>query len=395
MPPASVPKQKRKKPLTFRNALRLAHLTVGLIAGLVLVVTGITGALMQFEAEINEISRPDLWQVTPTTTPNTLQSLTEKAQAAHPGETFFFYRLPRRPDRAIVLQSAQRRVFADPYTGTLKGDLDRQHPTQMETFFRFVRDLHMTLCAKETGEKVIGASAIFLVLSLITGIILWWPKRLALLRQRLTVKWNSRWRRVNYEAHSAFGFWWTLPLLCMGLSTIYWVFGPNITPLLVRLTKSAPPPRAPRLPLPLAAPNTPLAPVDQFLQSAHDAVPDGIALLMSVPDPKRPGRRPVQAVQVWMKTPNDPMPTGRTTVWVDPYTGKSIRVDTAFQTSPADLVARYNYTFHTGDIAGLPGRIIWAVGALGLPFLFVGGVIIWRNRGAGAKGTPRPQKTPQ
>ncbi|MES2463746.1 MAG: PepSY-associated TM helix domain-containing protein [Armatimonadota bacterium] len=385
---------KRKKPLSFRNGLRLVHLTVGLLAGLVLTVTGITGALMQFEAEINEISRPDLWQVTPTATRVPLQTLKETAEAAHPGETVFFYRLPRRTDRAVVLQTAERRVFADPYTGTLKGDLDRKNPTRMEAFFKLVRDLHITLCSGETGTKIVGFSAIFLVLSLITGIILWWPKRLALLRQRLTVKWNARWRRVNYEAHSAFGFWMTLPLLCMGVSTIYWVFRPNITPLLVRLTKSAPAPRAPKLPASAPVPGTarPAVPVDRYLETAYAAVPGGISLLMSVPDPRRPMVRPVQ---VWMKTPDDPMPTGRTTVWVDPRDGALVRVDSAFQTSPADLIARYNYTVHTGDIAGLPGRILWAIGSLGLTFLFVGGIVIWRSRGAGVKNPPVRKISPR
>jgi uncharacterized iron-regulated membrane protein len=95
--------------------------------------------------------------------------------------------------------------------------------------------------------------------------------------------------------------------------------------------------------------------------------------------------KPEKPVQVRAKFPNDPMPNGRTYVYLDPYTGKVLQLDHAFKTSPASLISKFNYTFHTGDIAGLPGRILWTTAALTLPVLFVSGVLIWRGRGAGAK----------
>lgn len=57
------------------------------------------------------------------------------------------------------------------------------------------------------GKQIVGISTLIFILMLITGIILWWPKKLKHLKQSFQIKWNAKWRRINYDLHSIGGFY--------------------------------------------------------------------------------------------------------------------------------------------------------------------------------------------
>lgn len=41
---------------------------------------------------------------------------------------------------------------------------------------------------------------------LLSGIVLWWPKKRKDLKNRIKIKWNAKWRRVNYDWHNVTTF---------------------------------------------------------------------------------------------------------------------------------------------------------------------------------------------
>jgi uncharacterized iron-regulated membrane protein len=53
---------------------------------------------------------------------------------------------------------------------------------------------------------------------MITGIILWWPKRKSDRKRSFTIKWNGRWRRVNYDLHNVLGFYATAIALILAIT---------------------------------------------------------------------------------------------------------------------------------------------------------------------------------
>lgn len=64
----------------------------------------------------------------------------------------------------------------------------------------------------------------------LTGLVLRWPKRQNR-RQRFSIKWRARWRRVNYDLHSVLGFyalWLGLMLAITGLVWGYNWFGEGL-----------------------------------------------------------------------------------------------------------------------------------------------------------------------
>jgi uncharacterized iron-regulated membrane protein len=54
----------------------------------------------------------------------------------------------------------------------------------------------------------------------LTGAVVWWPG-VARWRRSLGIKWRSGWRRVNWDLHSALGFWLFAFMLMWGISGWY------------------------------------------------------------------------------------------------------------------------------------------------------------------------------
>ena len=93
-----------------------------------------------------------------------------------------------------------RTLLLDPVTATLLGELDDR------SFIRDLQDLHFDLLGGRTGRLVNGVGALCLVAMCLTGAVIWWPGR-ANWRRSLKVDFTRQWKRVNWDLHSAVGFW--------------------------------------------------------------------------------------------------------------------------------------------------------------------------------------------
>jgi uncharacterized iron-regulated membrane protein len=83
--------------------------------------------------------------------------------------------------------------------------------------------LHENLLFGSTGRLVNGAGAICLTLLCLTGAIIWWPG-IKHWRRTLTVNWRAHFARINWDLHSALGFWCFVFILVWGVSGIYFSF---------------------------------------------------------------------------------------------------------------------------------------------------------------------------
>ncbi|MGZ8916437.1 MAG: PepSY domain-containing protein, partial [Methylobacter sp.] len=113
------------------------HLYLGLIAGAILAVVGLTGGILVFYQETQEVLNPELAIVsTPPENHKTLHTLNDivaAAESAKPqGSRFFKVYYPRKPDVAykflyFVRDESQANngdgyyIFVDPYTAQAKG----------------------------------------------------------------------------------------------------------------------------------------------------------------------------------------------------------------------------------------------------------------------------------
>lgn len=111
-------------------------------------------------------------------------------------------------------------VYIDQFSGKVLGVIDLKHE-----FFSIVRPIHQYLLFKKPiGSFIVGFSVLTFLVIIITGFIIWLPKKLKNIRQRLTVKWNARFKRLNWDLHSTFGFYVIPFALAMAITGLVWSF---------------------------------------------------------------------------------------------------------------------------------------------------------------------------
>jgi len=107
---------------------------------------------------------------------------------------------------------------------SISGSLLVFHREYAPTFsVRWLVDFHTNLLAGPMGRLVNGIGALSLVLLCVTGAVIWWPG-ITHWRRSLTVERGARFPRLNWDLHSALGFWCFGFVAMWGLSAVYLVF---------------------------------------------------------------------------------------------------------------------------------------------------------------------------
>jgi len=193
----------------LKKVILFLHRWLGFITGLVVFIVSITGCIFCFQDEIQDAVHS--WRKVepigqPYLEPSALKS---NALSKYPGATanYLYYYGVDRP--ASVIANVPKKgfiyIYLNPYTGKV---LHAEGVT--DNFFEVIEGIHLyLLLPAKIGSLVVGISVILFVLIMITGIILWWPKRKSDRKRSFTIKWNGRWRRVNYDLHNVLGFYAT------------------------------------------------------------------------------------------------------------------------------------------------------------------------------------------
>lgn len=100
-------------------------------------------------------------------------------------------------------------------------------------FFIAVKKLHRWLFMMpenprgglSLGRVIMGTSAMCASLILLTGVVVWWPKSKAMLKNRLKVSTNKGFRRFVYDTHVSLGIYAFIFLFLMALTGPVFSFG--------------------------------------------------------------------------------------------------------------------------------------------------------------------------
>ena len=364
--------------MTFKKAIGKLHLWLGLSAGLVVFIVSLTGAIFTFQDEIRDLTEP--WrkvemQAAALLLPSRLQAA---ALAQHPGvkkaTTWVTYYGPGRSATVYFTDpaGAPTQVYLNPYTGRVLHEQDlRRH------FFSIVQAIHMTLLLPEAVAKwVVGGSVIIFVVMLGTGLVLWWPKRKQERRQRLTIKWGARWRRINYDLHNVLGFYIASIGLVLALTGLFMIFPwlLDSAMLVANGGRTYPQEKA-------------MAKVDtlQAVTAATQPLPDVIYRTVQ--------RRSPGAEMVLI----GPAGTGKDPAYCwayqralhyyhrdeyafHPVSGQLLQAHLHAGRSNGGKLSDMNYDLHTGQILGLGGKIVAFLASLISASLPVTGTLLWWGR---------------
>ena len=350
----------------MRKALLYIHLWAGLTAAIFLLLLGVSGAALAFEDEIDRALNAKLAYVRPQSQSMRLDVITQKLMLRYPGARIQGFELPQRPDVSMFVgltdaSGKRQALFVDPYTGEVLG-----HGEQANQFMAGVHRFHTHLVGGEVGKQVLGWSAILLLALSITGIVLWWPAKL------FRLHWSGSGRRFNFELHNSLGILSSIFLFSFAWTGVCIHWERPVQQLAQKISPAPEPrPAAPQIP----APGTRQLSADRLLEIARGSLPGAAITDLELP------RSAKDAAQLALKFPEDHTPIGRSRMRIDGYSGKVLQLQSSRDLPAAMKYARmWNRELHTGDVLGLPTRILAAFFSLMLPLLAITGPMIWWNR---------------
>ncbi|WP_223216742.1 PepSY-associated TM helix domain-containing protein [Paraburkholderia phenoliruptrix] len=363
--------------LARRRAWLTAHRWFALTFGWVLALIGLTGALLVVSAPVDERIQSAQTRVTApaaaadATRRVPLETIRERLSREFGAKTTLSFLPPHSPDRALAVnlrgKSFRGVVYLDPYTGR---ELARQSANG--GFVATLFWLHSTLALDEAGKPVLAFVASIYLLLLVSGAVLWWPRRGMPMRWRIEL---GRGRtRALLDLHRTIGAVMGVLIAVSAATGAYMAWRP-LNGFVTALAGGTPV-RAPDVP-PASALSTHRAPLDDLMARAQARFPDGDVYLVQAPPLAEANRRPVR---VRLHVPDDPHPNGLTSVWLDPSTG---RILAAQRWNALDLGARIVaviYPLHTGELGGPLLQTLIAVDGVALFALPVSGVWLWWRR---------------
>ena len=215
----------------MKKIFRKIHLWLSVPFGLIITLVCFSGAMLVFENEVNEWSRPDLYYVeTVKESPLPMDKLLEKVATTLPDSVSVTgVSISSDPGRAYQVSLSKPRrasLYVDQYTGEVKGKSERSG------FFMFMFRMHRWLLDSMNpgnegifwGKMIVGVSTLLLVFVLISGIVIWWPRTRKALKNSLKITATKGWRRFWYDLHVAGGMYALIFLLAMALTGLTWSF---------------------------------------------------------------------------------------------------------------------------------------------------------------------------
>lgn len=374
-----------------RRAWVAAHRWLGLGVGAAFALLGVTGSILVFDHAIDEWLNPELLTTEPAGAHRRLDEIVAAARRVLPDRTPTFLSMPRQARGVVVIEfetpaggpaAEVIQVMVDPYTARVLGRRDR-HAHLMAVVY----DLHYRLLLDHGGMTVVGLVGVLLTVSLVSGLVAWWPARggrvrWPRVRHAVRVKWTGGARRVNFDLHRTVGVVSVLVLSAVAITGVAMCFSEEVEAMVAAIATVTPDPDV------RSAPRGPGAPisVQQAVEAGTRLFPAAALKGLVLP------AAPDDVYQVVLRQPHEVRRSwGRTRVWVDQYSGRVLAVRDSSRSTAGDLVLDWQFPLHNGEAFGLPGRWIVAVSGVSPLALAVTGTVIWwgRRRGIRAVGARR------
>lgn len=390
---------------------RTIHLYLSLAAGVIIFCSCFTGTMLVFEKDIQQALHHDRYFVKPEKTRLPLSAIKAAFKKELPKAkllTLMVYTDPERSieagvflpekkekkegapatekkagakkagkgDKAKEAEKANLTVMINPYTGQIIEQFNRR-----QTFLYSVEMFHRYLLGgkNSVGDWVISISTLFFLVILITGVILWWPKTKAIMKQRLKIKWGGNGKRLTNDLHIVTGFYTSIFLIIISASGLVMTFKwANNTLFFVTGSK-------------VVAKEDTKAPLSVYQPGVKALLPEAAAVSLN--------DKLAKAESYTVKLPRDTAATYSFSVlkegsvelatdiyYVDQYNGKIAGSVIYADKSLGQRIRGVIKPIHTGSIYGWPTKILAFIISLVSLIFPVTGVMMWLNRiGVGKK----------
>ena len=366
------------------------HLWLGLLLGFFLTVFGLTGSILVFYEEIDNVLNADLRIVQAPTQGEAAYHDLAKIQAIaiatmppqaklgfvdYPADITSSYKFGFVVPAAVADKKDEWQVFVNPYTAQMLGKhlIKKAEDVFPNALIPFVFRLHFALLSGKTGGIIVGIMAIILLFSVFTGLIVWWPLT-GNWRRVLSIKRRASAERFNHDLHQTAGFYTFPVLLAVLLSGVYM----NLPDQFMALVKLLSPGTQGFMDNPQSLPMQGQQPITlaQALTVVQSHYPEGRVDWLSPPD-NETGVYTISMSDV----PGLSRFWSERQVMVDQYNGAILKVqDPSTRATCGQTFVEWQWPLHSGKAFGWTGRILVFLSGLACPVLFVTGLIRWLQK---------------
>jgi len=341
------------------------HSWLGLIAGLGLLVIGLTGSVLVFKDELDRLLIPGLVTVKQPLDPAlSLDSLLTEFRLHLPGYEMTGWLPPAEPGLSGQVfakahgEKEGKLIYVNPATGEPLANPMEWNASVMN----WLLELHYTLLGDHVGAFIAGLFALGLCLLGVTGVWLYrgfW-KTLFLLR------WRRSLRIFLSDLHKMVGITSTAFNLILGFTGAYW----NLTHIIGHWIEGPEPE-----PVKMVGPAFEL-PLDDLLSEAQSQIPGFQLRFLSLPETTG---GPIMLMGCLADQHIFRSPYG-STVSFDSKTGAITDVVDSRKAGPwAQFVDSFS-ALHFGNFGGWPVKILWCLGGLSPGILAVSGAMMYFKR---------------
>lgn len=384
----------------MRASLVVLHRWFGLFIAVFLFVSGLTGAVISWDHEIDEWLNPQLFEAHSEGPVQTPQALAAQLEARDPRLQVGFMPLYTEPGHSFGVSVNPRidpatgkayeldfnQIALDPVTGEEQGRrMWGAVSLSRENLMPFLYKLHYSMHIPdgfgiELGILLFGIVAIVWTLDCFIALWLSFP-RWRVWRKSLAFRWKQGGYKLNFDLHRSGGVWiWGL-LLILAVTSVSMNLNVQVTRPLVELF-------SPLTPSPFAS-RTPVS-LDQQQQPG---ISRAEAVSLAAIEATRLGlEKPAGGVFYspefdvygvgFYTADNDHGDGGLGNPWLylDGQSGVLVGTQIPGTGSAGDIFMQAQFPLHSGRILGMPGRILVSLLGLVVAMLSLTGIVIWAKK---------------
>ncbi|CAN7368395.1 PepSY-associated TM helix domain-containing protein [Phenylobacterium sp. LjRoot219] len=394
--------------MTLRPYFGFLHRWVGLLMAGFLFISGVTGAVISWDHELDDLLNPHLMHATTDGAPQSTLKLAAEIEARDPRVQVTFLPLAPEPGESLgfgvtgrvdpqtkrQIEPGYNQVFLDPVTGA---ELGRRNwgavwPITTESFVSFLYVLHYSLHIPEMwgidrwGVWLMGAIALLWTLDCFVGFYLTLPPGKGGGWRGFWSRWKPAWKiktsgsayRINFDIHRAFSLWlwgvlFTVAFTAFSLNLYSEVF----YPVMSKVSQVTPTPFDQRTP-----------------RSHHDPVVPKVAYAPVIASARAEAERRgwkdpagsvfyspefgIYGVSFFQPgADHGAGGVGPAALYFDGVDGRLLGERQPWKGTAADIFVQAQFPLHSGRILGVPGRILMSLTGAVVAALSVTGVVIW------------------
>jgi uncharacterized iron-regulated membrane protein len=362
----------------MRSWLVKTHRWIGLAVGIFFVFLGLTGSILAFYPELDRSINPHL-DVRASGKSQSVKLVLDSSKSVFPDKflhSIFFASEQHRFHQVWFTPSGEDsslmwEVMVHPDTAEVIGHRQAVpvYEFTRENLVNTIYTLHLLMFVGPWSYIVLGVCGVFLLVTLLIGVWLWWPTTKSFLLSVSVKRGASSIRRI-FDLHRVFGIYGFVFLFVISVSGIYLSLPRQIESVLgveeARQISSVPN-------------NT-----SQLQRMDLEGVLERAAALGGEGLRLKSVWMPTEATNVWRVTYSDPANIGRAgsdvILLIDARTGVLVSTDRYETDSSVQRLLRWQLPLHSGKALGTWGRVAVLLSGFVPLALFITGLLIWRRK---------------